>query len=795
MKKFIYLLLLTAVSQMGHAQTTLRQQIVKVQEMYHVHFVYDADLNMNIPYQGGEIRQTGLKEALHSLFDGHGLRYKKRGNNIVIKALTERRGKDATPHAEDVDSLSEIIVTGNADSPIFTTQTGRRTLSADDIKTEFATLSSPDLVKSMHKISGIAQGVEMTSNMYVHGGSADENLFLIDGASLYHTNHALGLFSSFNTDIIDEVDFYKSGFPARYSGRVSSITDVRTREGDTDRYHGTFSIGLLDGRLQLEGPITKGRTSFNVALRRSWLDLFTRPLFYIRDKTSDNEYASDHLKTNYHFYDLNAKVTHRINSKNTLWASFYSGEDNFALSTDNYDYIERLYNSGNMAWGKMNSTICLDTRMNGNLGGRVALHGTYCNMTIDTKEEHHNLTVGSENNLNHYTHDKNDAKIIDLRAKADFSWKAKANHQVKFGGSYTHHIFRPQTMYNAYYFKTNAGVDTISDVNKYSINSDEVTLYAEDEMTLNERLSLNVGTSYTMMNVNNNTYHLFDPRFALKYQALNWASVKVSCTHMSQTVHHIESSILSLPTDFWVPTTDKIKPTTSWQMAAGFYAEPAKKWYVSIEGFYKMSKNLLHYRNWMGLRPPATNWERDVTAGFGRSYGIEVDANYTTQRLSVAGAYTLSWSKRKFDELYDGWFYHQFDNRHKFDITGRYKFTKKIAATASWSYHSGNRVTLPEQYGYEPIIPDNPTEVSSGFIYDKPYNFSLPAYHRLDVGFDFKHTSRKGHEHTWNLSVYNVYSHFNTLFVDIYRDSTEGIKANSFGCIPILPSFSYTLKF
>lgn len=800
MKKIILVLCFLLVSFISFAQTTLHEQMLRVQDIYHVHFIYESTLNVNVPYKGAEIKGGAIKDVLRTLFEGHNIKYNIRKNNIILHTLPAPKVRH---YALKMDSLSEVIVTGSLSSPMLTTQTGRRTFSADDIKTEFATLSSPDLIKSLQKVSGVAAGMEMVSNMYVHGGNSDENLFLIDGTPLYHTNHTLGLFSAFNTDIIREVDFYKSGFPARYSGRVSSITDVQTRDGDMNHYHGTFSIGLIDGRLQFEGPIVKGRTSFNVALRRSWLDVLTRPMFYFINRK--HEPGDDHVNISYEFYDLNAKVTHRFNERNTLWASVYSGDDQMAGGNtfDNYDYNE--ISGSKLKWGKLNSALCWDSKLKPNLTSRIALHSSFCNSLVLFEDEESIPLPDKQKQYKYYYKESNKIKMLDLAVKADFGWTPIKNHHIRFGTSYTHHIFKPQTSYLQYNYSTSSGMDTLSVGEHFHVNSDELTLYAEDEMTLTDRITMNLGASYTAMMVKNKTYHLFDPRFAMKYQLNDWSSVKLSCTRMSQSLHQITSSLLSLPTDFWVPTTSDIRPTTSWQWAAGYYAEPLPNLSVSAEAFYKQSNNILRYRNWEGLQPPAASWMNDITIGKGRSYGLELDATYTLPRLTLSAAYTLSWSKRKFKEMFTDWFDDQFDNRHKFDISGRFKLTKKISATAAWTYHSGNKVTLPEHYGYTPIlqvphneVPGNPIHFPSSYIYDKPNNFSLPAYHRLDLGFDFRHISKRGHEHTWNLSVYNAYCHFNSMFLDIFYNDYQypkNVKVYSCGYIPILPSFSYTLKF
>ena len=270
---------------------------------------------------------------------------------------------DFTLSEDKSHNLNEVVVTADLNSPLINTQTGKRSLSRDDIKTEFSLFSSPDVVKTLQRMSGVEEGMELASGLYVHGGNNDENLYLIDGTPLYSVNHTLGLFSSFNADVVKNVDFYKSGFPARYGGRLSSIVDVRTADGDFQHFHGSYRIGLLDGGVQFEGPIRKGKTSFNFGLRRSWLDIITRPAFAIYNKTKPAD--EDALSLNYYFHDLNAKVTNIFSDRSRMSLSMYSGQD--GLTTDSKsDYSDDSYygttiykddEKNKYTWGNINVAL------------------------------------------------------------------------------------------------------------------------------------------------------------------------------------------------------------------------------------------------------------------------------------------------------------------------------------------------------------------------------------------------------------------------------------------------------
>lgn len=853
-----FLLLWFSISAMG--QHTIKQQIHLVQDKYHVHFVYDSKLNLDVQSPKELANNASLKDALKTLFDGNNISYKIRGRNILLRSekisvikysvrgrVTEQNGEpiinatiyDMTTgqgtlsnekgnyiiyltagihqlrascignkeesHTFDLNrnhvqnfvlensiALSEVVVHGNRNTSMLTTQTGKRTFTADNINTEFSLLSSPDLIKTLQHTSGVNGGVELASGLYVHGGNGDENLFLLDGSPLYQTNHSLGLFSAFNSDIIKNVDFYKSGFPARYSGRISSITDVRTRDGNMEKVQGTFSIGLLDGRIQVEGPIWKNRTSFNVALRRSWIDLLMKPAFALLNSQKED---GEKYTFGYAFHDFNAKVTHRLNQDNSIWMSAYSGNDNYSIHDKSSwsGYVTDTNNKFN--WGNLNFTIGGDFMLSPLLNTTVAAIGSYSHSLHDSEEDdtYHYDNIIRRNSLDLRM---NKTKMMDIGGKIDFRWSPVANQRIRFGGSYTHHSFSPQTTQQAFYYgDPSEKVDTTRVEAICSTSSDEASFYIEDEMSLTPKISTNIGCSYTMTKVNGKTYHLLDPRFAIKYQVTDNLSLKGSYTHMSQSIHRIASTFLELPTDFWVPTTQEIQPTQSHQFVGGIYAQLNKHVSLSVESFYKSSTHLLQYRNWMGLQPPAAYWNKNVTDGKGRSYGLELDGAYQGKRFTTTLAYTLSWSKRYFPELHYGWFADQFDNRHKIDITSRYQVTDKISVLAAWTLHSGNRITLPVASISQPQLPGENGSGEMGYLYNEPNNFRLPAYHRLDVGADFKSTTKKGNERIWNISIYNAYCHLNTMYTKVHKNEDGSFSAKCKGYIPIIPSVSYTIKF
>ena len=494
-------------------------------------------------------------------------------------------------------------------------------------------------------------------------------------------------------------------------------------------------------------------------------------------------------------HDFNAKLTHHINNKATIWTSVYSGYDSYrvygkSMWGDNVNDTENR-----MTWGNLSGTIGGDFMLSPTMSMASMLTATYSHSRQKYSEEDYEI-VDKGGHLRNYLDTRlNSTEMIDVAAHANFSWQPTDRQHIHFGIAFTRHQFRPQTKRQAFYYgNPQVGCDTTDIRSRLNTVSYEAVVYAEDEMRLNNHLSANIGASLTATIVSGRTYLMLDPRLALKWQLANSTSIKMSYTHMSQSIHRMASSFLELPTDFWVPTTNEIKPTMSHQIAAGIYTQPYTHLTLSLEAYYKLSSHLLQYRHWMGFQPSAATWSRDVADGKGKSYGLEADATYTTGTTTLSMAYTLSWSRRLFKDIHPTWFDDQFDNRHKINISLSHDFSQRISLYAAWTYHTGNRVTMPVGYTIQPIIPGD-YGYSYDYIFDHPNNYSLPAYHRLDIGANFRHTTRHGREGIWNVSLYNAYCHLNTMYVKVRLDDNNNFHLMSYGYIPIIPSVSYTLKF
>lgn len=841
--------------------STVREQMNLVHRLHHVNFIHDSSLNLDILYQGPSLLKLNLDESLQELFRQTDIKwevrdkyvllnkkskytvsgyiYQKNGEPLINATIRDVESGSGTLSNEygffsltllegkhtfrvsyigfgektenmDLDrnktlkvyliedySLDEVLVVGNMNSPINTTQTGKVSLDARDLQTEYALFSSPDVVKALQSLPGVASGTEMLSGLYVHGGNNDENLYLLDGTSLYQVSHLGGVFSAFNTDIIKNIDFYKSGFPARYGGRLSSVVDVRTNDGNMQEFHGTFSMGLLDGRIQCEGPIVRNRTSFNIAMRISWLEAYSAPILHFRNKS----HGDDKLDGRYAFHDINAKLTHYFSDKSKAYISFYTGNDILKIdSKQSYDDYadhsdEELYRTKfNLQWGNVTTAIHWNYQFSSKLFANFTAVYARSTSSFNYEKEDKFLNAGEVVQLS-YIERCNRSVIDDAGYRMEFDYRPGPNHHIRMGSNYLFHAFHPQSRVLKEYSENEEQVDTTRNTSSPSYNGHEFTLFAEDDITLNKKWQMNVGMHYTMSKIPSKAYHAAEPRAAIRYKWNDHTTIKASYTEMDQFMHLLSSTYLNFPTDYWVPSTSNIHPMHSRQYAAGLYMRLPCHINLSIEGFYKTMDHLLEYDGRSQLSPSVEDWEEDVKKGKGKAYGIECALSRRMLQTSVNVSYTLSWSKRKFNDIYQDWYADKFDNRHKLNISVRQKLTQQIEVYAGWNYHSGNQTTIPSQYVEEPVIPGINEKKMKKWIYEKPNNATLPAYHRLDLGVNFRKLTKRGFERIWNISIYNAYCRMNVLYANVENLSEGKFINKATGVFPIIPSFSYTLEF
>ena len=797
----------------GQARKTIREGIDEISGKFDVRFVYDSSLDLDKTYRGRTDKTESLTEALETVFDGSGIVWTIEKEGHVVLARPQKPIVLTTaPEPHRHDTLTESrIVSDRHEQKIRSSLTGLERMDGKAFDKGFAVLSSPDVIKTLQTLPGVSAGTELISGLHVHGGTGHDNLFLLDGVPLYSVSHLAGLFSSFNTDVIETLDFYKSGFPARFGGRMSSVVDITTRDGDPYEYHGTFSIGLLDGRAQFEGPIVKGKTSFNVAMRRSWIDVLSEPVLGIYNATQEDY----NVRLHYALTDLNAKITHLFSPDNRISANFYYGNDRFKYGEEwngVYDYGTLIEGSADLEgeetmglkWGNILASLNWQNRISDGLTSEVILYytqfnGEVANISTDWDNNNGTLTMDGwkENHV---------STIRDLAAKADFRWQAGRMNDIRFGVSYQHHDFTGERIRKNY--ESTPDVEIMNQKGQTSAGiGHEASVYIEDEFRPAEWFSANLGARYVMFNVPGKTYHRIEPRASLGFMICDKASIKASYTEMNQFAHNIAASYLDLPTNIWMPATAEIAPLHSKQMAAGIYLDLPAHLTLDIEGYFKTMEHLREYTGAPTLYPPIDRWEDKFTEGKGRSYGGELTIGWNTENTSVTAAYTLSWNMRKFDLIWTDWYPDRFDNRHKITVSASHRFSDRFDIYASWNFHSGNRMTVETVHSEDRVVVNSYLTAFSPMwnngLYEVPNNLELPDYHRLDIGMNFRKETKRGNERIWNISVYNAYCRLNPVFAVISttdKITGETLPDGQFHCtgtalIPILPSFSYTLKF
>ncbi len=686
-------------------------------------------------------------------------------------------------------NLSEVVISAERQEKISeSTKMSTIDIPIMQIKNIPSLLGEKDVFKVLQLMPGVQKGSEGNSGIYVRGGGPDQNLIILDDATVYNANHLFGFFSVFNGDALKSVELTKGGFPARYGGRLSSVIDMNMKEGNKEKLTGEAGIGLISSRLTLEGPIIKNKSSFIVSGRRTYIDMLIRPFL-----NAENGIAG------YYFYDFNAKANYDFGDKDKIYLSGYFGRDKFGIKqiNDNYSMESGLF------WQNATSTARWNHLINNKLFLNTSLIFSDYTLSIKSNEK--------------YGNDKYEllykSGIQDIGIKSDFYYAKNPNHLFRFGGIVYHHHFTPSA------FVIKDSYNNLAENKAKYINSIESGIYIEDEVKINARIKVNAGLRISDLYSEKKNYINPEPRFSGNYKLSDNLSFKLSYAIMNQYIHLLSNTGIGLPTDLWVPATNKTKPQQSQQIAGGFARDfIPQNFTLSIEGYYKASKNIISYKegaSFLGIDDPSNgdiiSWEDNITSGKSWSYGGEFLLQRKTGKLSGWIGYTLSWTKLQFDELNSGKeFWAKYDRRHDISVVIIYKPKKNITLSATWVYGTGNAISLP--LGEQPIathdlIQNNPNE-SNPYVNDYlptlPYygeknSFRMKAYHRADIGIQF-HKTHKWGERTFELGFYNLYNRKNPFFYFSRDEIIPGTnkydrKLKQVSIFPIIPSVSWTFKF
>jgi hypothetical protein len=704
--------------------------------------------------------------------------------------------------------LEEVTVSSHQGDRLHSPQMGMLTVSREKIKSIPTLFGEADVIKALQTQPGVSSGTEGLTGMYVRGGSEDENLYMLDGIPLYRVAHLGGLFSAFNVEAVDGVVFYKSSFPARYGGRLSSVLDVRTRTGDHHAFHGSAMLGLTSGSLYLEGPVVKGKTSFIASMRRSWLEALSVPALALmnnRDKDAGKKTFGQ-----YAFTDVNVKINHRFSERSHAYAGFYYGNDRLKIgerifSEKGFYFVNE--NISRLDWGNTLAYAGWSYRFSDKWSVNVAPSFTrYASSLARNVFNNSGLPAGADYEERRSARTTENG-IDDLNGSIHFDWHPSRTHHVNFGMNYTRHHFLPEL--NRIRSVAN-GVETEVTGDGERLSAHEAAFHAEEDWTLSSAVRLTGGIRLGMFDMRGKTYRTWEPRLSARLLLSGTSSVKFSYSKMNQFVQQISDSYISLPTDFWMPVGNRFEPLESRQFSSGYYYENARGYSFALEGYYKEMNHLLEYREGYSFAPATVGWDDKLTAGRGWSYGMEATVQKESGRLTGMVGYGLMWADRQFDEINLGKRYPaKYDNRHKVNIVANYKLSDDIELNGNWTYVTGNRITLSlEEYpdlnaaGFgSDLAPQDPFRTDLTDYYEDRNNVRLPAYHRLDLGISLYRRGDNGRTGIWNIGVWNAYNRMNPIVIQkntLYFQES-GRKANptfrTTGIFPLIPSVSYTYKF
>ena len=671
--------------------------------------------------------------------------------------------------------LKDVVIDAKkqqARKNVIGTQVGTVKLEMKQLKMMPVLMGEVDVLKSIQLLPGVTSVSEGNSGFYVRGGGADQNLILLDEAIVYNTGHMLGFFSVFNADALKSTTLIKGGMPANYGQRLSSVVDIKMKDGNDKYYSIDAGIGLISSRLTAQGPIVKNKSSFIISGRRTYILDLVQPL--LKGKKFEG--------TNYFFYDFNTKLNYKFSDKDRLYLSGYFGRDVFKLN-----FKARAFEIL-MPYGNSTATL----RWNHLFSNKL-----FVNTSVIYNDYNYKLGATQEKfSFENYS------GVRDYNVKIDFDYFLNNKNKLKFGSNYTYHKLSPNIL-------SAKGEDFNLNNEGSPTYAHESSLYLLDELKVSELLKANIGLRLSAFSQMGNykskvdskmyepnelvkIYYNIDPRFNLRMITGKNSSLKASLSFTSQYLHLVSNSSGSIPSDIWVSSTEYVKPEKGIQYSLGFFKNLFDDTYeTSVEVYYKDMKNQIEFReDYVGSLED--DLENKFVFGKGRAYGLELFFKKSTGKFTGWIGYTLSRTERKFELINNNrWFGTTYDKPHDLSVVLNYKISTRWNAGAVFVYGSGRRYT----------------PVSDIYILDGQFNLeygdrnsaSLPAYHRLDLSIVYKSKKRKNWSSSWSFGVYNVYNRKNPTFInyDTEIDKEAGksqITASKITIFPIIPSISYNFS-
>lgn len=648
----------------------------------------------------------------------------------------------------------------------------------------------PDVIKAFQMMPGVSGGKEGSSGLFVRGGTPDQNLFLLDNVPLYYVNHIGGFISTFDPNAINSIKLYKGGFPAQYAGRLSSVVDIRMKDGNMSSHIGEFAIGILSSKINFEGPVGKDSTmSYFVSLRRFNLDLLSRPFARLMSNFENS--------AGYTFYDINGKLTKRFSDGGKLSLSIYEGRDriffnNSKRSTNAEDRAYRF--RSNVKWGNFMTTLNYSKPLNNRLFLSTSLSTTNFKYSSVVKGK---FSEPGQNELTNSSSISFVSAINDIIGSVQLEYNLLDFYDIKAGLTTTYHRFTPGSItYNNSDEQTNVGSG--------KIHTFEGNTFIENHVRIGSRLSFNVGLHMNSFVLSDTSFNSLQPRLMATVKLAKRFNIQLGYSKMNQNLHYLANSGLGLPSDLWLPATKSFVPEVAHQYNIGFtYALRKEKAPLNfvLEAFYKDMRNLVEFKDGVSLFSPNSIDDKIVGGGIGTVYGVEFLLQKSIGKLTGWIGYTWSKNTRQFADLNNGNpFPFVYDRRHDFSLVLSHQIKENIQLNLTWVYMTGNAITVgvgeyPAQYVLYPEVNVLiETNFYSAQIYDGRNSFRMPAFHKLDVGANFTKRKPKG-TRTVSLGVYNLYNQANPFFLFFKRNSNNQVALHQLTLFPIIPSVSYSFVF
>lgn len=688
------------------------------------------------------------------------------GHQKYTKTLSLTQNTVLNIELEDaISDLTEVVVTGNrANENIKNSQMGLQKLNAEAVSKLPVIFGERDILKVIQLLPGVKSGGDGQSGFTVRGGTIDQNLIQLDDAPVYNASHLLGFFSTFNSDAIKDVSLYKGTAPAEFGGRISSVVDIKMNEGDNQNYGVNGGIGLISSKLNVEGPIQKGKSSFLISGRRTYADLFLK----LTDNYKDNQL---------YFYDFNTKMNFKLSEKDRIFVSGYMGRDVLALR-----------NRFGIDWGNITTTTRWNHLFNSKLFCNTSLIYSNYNYKINIQDNSTKFSILSS--------------IEDWNLKQEFQYFPNSFNDWKIGYNVIYHTIIPGQIV----------ADTLALNKKLNKHGLESAVYASNDWQASDNLKINYGirisnfsvlggSDFYSLDANKNVtdtlyysslvknYLLLEPRISASYSLSESNSLKLAYTRNSQNMHLITNSVSGSPTDKWVMNTNNIKPEIGDQLTLGYFKNFNNNLLeFSVETYYKWMQNQIDYKDNADDQHPII--ETQLLYGKGRAYGLEFLLKKNKGKLTGWLGYTLSRTEKQIDGINNNnWYLARQDRLHDISVVSMYQLSKKWNISAVWVYQTGNAITFPSGK-YE-------VAGQTVWLYTERNGYRMPAYHRLDLGATCKLKEHKHFNSELAFSLFNAYGRENPYIITFEKSSTDPNKtvAKQISLFRWIPSISWNFNF